>query len=152
MVDNIINWCRMHGITILRWSLAIVFLWFGILKLMPATGEAEDIGSRTLRWITGYHLTEQLALVILGLLEIAIGIGLLIRKWMPVVLCLLFVQLTGTLLPLIIFRSETWDGFLKPALSGHYIIKNVVLIAAGIVLLATVSKSEVVPKPGMAGR
>ena len=141
-MDKFINWCRRYSIPALRWSMGLVFLWFGLLKFFPRPGEAEDIGFRTVRWLSGGNLGERTALLMLGGIEMLIGIGLLLRKWMGLTLLLLFFQLAGTFLPLVIFRDEAWDAFLKPSLAGHYIIKNIVLIAAGIVLAATVDKSS----------
>jgi len=139
-LNNLITWCRRHSLAILRCSLGIVFLWFGILKLLPFIGEAEDIGYRTLHWLSGNRLQARPALTILGITEILIGVGLLLKKGMPLVLLLLFLQLAGTLLPLVIFKEETWNGWFMPSLSGHYIIKNIVFIAAGMVLTGTVNK------------
>ena len=137
-MNSVINWCREHSIPILRWSMGIVFLWFGILKLLPQVGEAEDMGYRTLRWLSGGRMNQTTALILLGALEILIGAGLLLRSALPIVLMLLFFQMAGTMLPLIIFKEECWDGFLRPSLAGHYIIKNIVLIASGVVLTATI--------------
>jgi len=141
MMNGLISWCRHYSLSALRWSMGIIFLWFGILKLLPHIGEAEDMGYRTLYWLSGNNIGQRPALILLGLLEIIIGAGLLLKKWMGFTLLLLFLQMAGTLLPLIIFPGETWDGILKPSLAGHYIIKNLVLIAGGVVLAATVDKS-----------
>lgn len=149
MINQLINWSRKHSLSILRWSMGIIFLWFGVLKLFPQPGEAEDLGYRTLHWLSGDRLGQRTALWILGLLELSIGAGLLLKKWMGLVLCLLFLQMAGTFLPLIIFPAESWDGFLKPSLAGHYIIKNLVLLSAGLVLTATAPKKA---EPAAAGK
>lgn len=151
MINKFINWCRCYSLTVLRWSMGILYVWFGILKLLPHTGEAEDIGYRTLYWLSGNNISQPTALLMLGGLELIIGIGLLSRKLMPLVLLLLFIQLAGTLLPLFIFKNEVWDGILKPTLAGHYILKNLVLIASGIVLTATANKTDetIKERPGI---
>jgi hypothetical protein len=47
--------------------------------------------------------------------------------------------MVGTAMPLILFPAETFTRFpLAPTLEGQYIIKNVVLIGAGMVISATV--------------
>jgi hypothetical protein len=84
---------------------------------------------------------------------VAIGIGLFIRRWMRVVLLLLFVQMLGTVTPLFLFPTETFTTFpLAPTLEGQYIIKNVVIVASAIVLGATVRGGELVPEPVEDGR
>ena len=89
-----------------------------------------------------------MALPVLALWEVAIGVGLLIGRWMRVTLLLLFAQMAGTVTPLILFPSETFSQFpFVPTLEGQYIIKNVVLVAAAIVLGATVRGGQLTPEP-----
>jgi hypothetical protein len=64
------------------------------------------------------------------------------------VLLLLFMQMLGTITPLFLFPDETWIQFpIAPTLEGQYIIKNVVLVAAAIVLGATVRGGELTAEP-----
>jgi hypothetical protein len=63
-------------------------------------------------------------------------------------LLLLFVQMLGTITPLFLFPSETFSQFpWAPTLEGQYIIKNVVIVAAAIVLGATVRGGELTAEP-----
>jgi hypothetical protein len=79
------------------------------------------------------------ALVVLAVWEVSIGLGLLTGKLLRVTLLLLWVQMLGTLTPLFLFPGETFRVFpFAPTLEGQYIIKNLVLIAAAIVVGATV--------------
>jgi len=67
---------------------------------------------------------------------------------MRAVLLLLFVQMRGTITPLFLFPSETWATFpIAPTLEGQYIIKNIVLIAAAMVVGATVRGGGLDPEP-----
>lgn len=136
---QITGWMAKHGLTILRWSLGIIFLWFGALKLFPHTSAAEGIAARTIDLLTFGILSPRVSVVLLALWECLIGIGLLVGIGMRFTLLLLFVQMMGTITPLFFFPAET---FIRapwvPTLEGQYIIKNLVLISAGIVLGATV--------------
>ncbi len=77
-----------------------------------------------------------------------IGLGMFLGRWMRLTLLLLFVQMLGTITPLFLFPAETWTIFpFAPTLEGQYIIKNVVLVSAAIVLGATVRGGELVPEP-----
>jgi uncharacterized membrane protein YkgB len=137
-----------HGLTALRIALAIVFLWFGALKLIPGASPAEDLAGRTIEALTLGVVPATMAVPLLALLEVAIGIGLLVGRWMRVVLLLLLLQMLGTVTPLFLFPSETWVRFpLVPTLEGQYIIKNVVIVSAAIVLGATVRGGELTPEP-----
>ena len=70
---------------------------------------------------------------------------------MRAVLLLLFVQMLGTITPLFLFPAETFTIFpFVPTLEGQYIIKNVVIVAAAIVLGATVRGGELSPEPVVA--
>jgi len=65
-----------------------------------------------------------------------------------VVLLLLFVQMLGTLTPLVLFPGEVFARVpYAPTLEGQYIIKNAVLISAAIVLGATVRGGGLVSQP-----
>jgi uncharacterized membrane protein YphA (DoxX/SURF4 family) len=137
-----------HGLTALRVALGIVFLWFGALKFFPGLSPAEDLAARTIDVLTFGIVPPEIALPILAAWEVAIGLGLLIGRWMRATLLLLFVQMLGTITPLFLFPEETWIRFpIAPTLEGQYIIKNVVLVAAAFVLGATVRGGELSPEP-----
>jgi uncharacterized membrane protein YphA (DoxX/SURF4 family) len=142
-----------HGLTALRIALAIVFLWFGGLKLIPGLSPAEDLAGRTIEQLTFGIVPISVAVPFLALWEVAIGVGLLLGRWMRVTLLLLFVQMLGTITPLILFPTETWVRFpIVPTLEGQYIIKNVVLVSAANVLGATVRGGELSAEPVVATR
>jgi uncharacterized membrane protein YphA (DoxX/SURF4 family) len=89
--------------------------------------------------LTGGLIAPGHALLMLAGWEVLIGLGLLTGRALRVTLLLLFVQMLGTLLPLVLFPGETWTVFpFAPTLEGQYIIKNLVLISAAIVVGATV--------------
>lgn len=137
-----------HGLTALRIALAIVFLWFGALKLVPGLSPAQDLAGRTIEQLTLGIVPTSVAVPILAVWEVAIGVGLLLGRWMRATLLLLFVQMLGTVTPLVLFPAETWVRFpIVPTLEGQYIIKNVVLVSAAIVLGATVRGGELTAEP-----
>lgn len=145
---RITGWMADHGLVLLRLALGIVFLWFGALKLVPDLSPAERLAGATIERLSFGLVTPDVAVPVLGLWESAIGIGLLIGRGMRVTLLLLYVQMIGTLTPLVLFPSETFSSFpLAPTLEGQYIIKNAVLIAGGIVLGATVRGGGLTSEP-----
>jgi uncharacterized membrane protein YphA (DoxX/SURF4 family) len=136
-----------HGLTLLRIALGIVFLWFGFLKFFPGLSPAQDLAGRTIETLSAGAIPPSVAVPVLAVWESAIGIGLLVGRWMRLVLLLLFVQMLGTITPLALFPDETWTRFpIAPTLEGQYIIKNVVLVAAAFVLGATVRGGKLVPE------
>ena len=145
---RITEWMADHGLTVLRLALGVVFFWFGVLKLFPGASPAEDLAARTIEALTLGTVQPAVALPVLAVWEMAIGVGLFIDRWMRVTLLLLFVQMLGTITPLVLFPAETFARFpLVPTLEGQYIIKNVVIVAAAIVLGATVRGGELVAEP-----
>jgi uncharacterized membrane protein YkgB len=145
---QITSWMAKHGVTFARVALGIVFFWFGVLKFFPGLSPAEQLAGRTIEYITFGRVTPNVALPILATWECVIGIGLFSAVALRATLLLLFVQMLGTLLPLAFFPAETFIIFpLVPSLEGQYIIKNVVLISAAIVVGATVRGGRLVSKP-----
>ena len=142
------RWMARHGVISLRISLGVVFFWFGVLKFFPGASPAEALAGRTIEVLTFGAIPQDVALRILAVWEVAIGIGLFVGRWMRAVLLLLFVQMLGTITPLFLFPTETFTVFpVAPTLEGQYIIKNVVIVAAAIVLGATVRGGELSPEP-----
>ena len=127
---RIINFMSGYGIIILRIGLGIIFLWFGLLKFFPGLSPAENLVRNTV-----YFIDPDIFIPILALWESLIGIGLISGKFMRTTLLLLFLQMPGTALPLIILPDQVWTSFpFGLTLEGQYIVKNLVLIGAGLVL------------------
>ncbi len=133
------GWMARYGILLLRVSVGVVFFWFGALKFFPDLSPAQDLATRTIAILTFGLLPANVALWILAAWECAIGIGLLLGVFMRVTLALLWLQMLGTITPIFLFPGEIFKYIpYAPTLEGQYIIKNVVLISAGIVIGATV--------------
>ncbi len=145
---GVTRWMARYGPALLRVSLGIVFLWFGALKFFPEMSPAQDLAARTIGALTGGRLPPQVAIPILAGWECLIGIGLLAGRGLRVVLLLLYLQMLGTLTPLVLFPNEAFIRIpYAPTLEGQYIIKNLVLISAGIVIGATVRGGRMVADP-----
>ena len=79
----------------------------------------------------------------------AIGLGLILGKFMRLTLLLLFLQMPGTALPLVMLPEAIWTQFpFGLTLEGQYIIKNLALIGSALVLGGTVRGGRLVPEPG----
>lgn len=145
---RITRWMAEHGLTLLRLSLGFVFLWFGFLKFFPGLSPATDLATRTIETLTFGLVGPEVSIYILAVWECLIGLGLIFGRFMRVTLLLLFIQMLGTLTPLVLFPSEAFVHFpYAPTLEGQYIIKNAVLISAGLVLGATVRGGRLVADP-----
>ena len=133
------------SVPVLRIGLALVFLWFGLLKFSPGLSPAQDLATRTIERLTFGLVTPDVALPLLAAWETLIGLGLLSGRFLRATLLLLAVQMAGTVTPLVLFPSETFTRFpFAPTLEGQYIIKNIVLIGAAMVVGATVRGGRLV--------
>lgn len=135
---RITSWLARHGITVLRVGLGMVFLWFGILKFVPGVSAAEDLAGRTIEILTFGLIDPSVSRIVLAGWESIIGLGLVTGYQLRATLLLLVMQMLGTLTPLVLFPAETFTHLpYAPTLEGQYILKNVVLIGAGLVIGAT---------------
>jgi uncharacterized membrane protein YkgB len=145
---SIAGWMSRNGIRLIRISLGIVFFWFGVLKFFPGMSPAADLAARTISVLTRGVVPASVSVPALAAWEGLIGLGLLTAYAPRLTLLLLFLQMPGTLLPLFFFPRETFIHFpYAPTLEGQYIIKNLVLISAGIVIGATVRGGRIVADP-----
>lgn len=145
---GVTRWMARYGPLFLRLSLGIVFLWFGALKFFPELSPAQGLAGRTIGILTGGLGTPGVALPVLAAWECLIGIGLLAGRGLRTVLFLLYLQMLGTLTPIVLFPHEVFVHIpYAPTLEGQYIIKNLVLISAGIVIGATVRGGKMVADP-----
>ena len=115
----------------LRILLGVVFIWFGALKVFGVSPVAAIV-SGTLPWAD-----PRATVMALGGAEVVFGIALVTGFALRLVLPLMVAHLAGTfltfvMLPQLMFRGD--DPFLLTE-SGEFVAKNVVLIAATIVLL-----------------
>ena len=146
---RITRWMARYGLLLLRLGLGVVFLWFGALKLVPDLSPAQDLAARTISMLSLGLLPASVSVPLLAIWECAIGLGLIIGRLMRVTILLLLVQMLGTLTPLVLLPAETWTIFLlAPTLEGQYIIKNIVLVSAALVIGATVRGGYVLAEPG----
>ncbi|CAA9444078.1 FIG00788868: hypothetical protein [uncultured Rubrobacteraceae bacterium] len=133
------RWMAHYGIVTLRVTLGMVFFWFGILKFFPGLSPAQTLALRTIDVLTLGLMPAGVGLALLATLECAIGVGLISGKFMRLTLLLLAFQMVGAASPLLLFPGEVFTQFpYAPTLEGQYIIKNLVLVSAGIVIGATV--------------
>ena len=136
---RVTRWMAHHGIALLRISLGVVFFWFGVLKFLPGLSPAQDLASRTISALSFGMVGPEVSVPMLAAWECVIGLGLITGVWMRATLLLLFLQMFGTLTPIVLFPAEVFVRVpYAPTMEGQYIIKNLVLISSAIVVGATV--------------
>ena len=114
---------------LMRYSIALIFIWFGLLKPLGMSPE-EELIKRTVYWVS-----PQVFLPVLGWWEVGVGLCLLYRPLIRIALLLLLLQLPGTMLPLFLLPEIC---FTQPpfglSLEGQYIVKNIFLVSAAFMI------------------
>lgn len=118
------------AVVFLRLSLALVFIWFGLLKALGVSPVADVVGAVSPLMATATGLT------LLGWFEIALGVGLFLNRFRILTYSLLLAHLAGTFL---VFVTAP-DMMFSPAfpiltVTGEFVLKNIVLVAAALVAL-----------------
>ena len=128
------GWLGRHSIDILRISLGLVFLAFGALKFFPGASPAEALVIRTIDTLTLGVISGQAALLLTAVLECFIGITLITGRLLRTGLLVLGFSLVGIMSPLVLFFGDLFPG--TPTLEAQYVVKDIVLAAAGLVIAA----------------
>lgn len=129
----IAEWMNKWSSSAIRVSFAIIFIWFGILKPFDVSS-AESLLKATVVWLP--FGTPEFWLVVIGWWEVAIGVTFLFPQTTKIAIGLLFLQMFGTFMPLVVLPEVTFQNgnLLTPSLEGQYIIKNVMIISAALAL------------------
>lgn len=132
-----------YGITLLRVSMGVVFFWFGALKLFPGLSPAEGLIRETLTF-----LPMNVFIPVLAVWEMAIGLGFITGRFMRLTILLLLLQMPGTASPVVLRPDLVFTQFpFALTLEGQYIVKNLVLISAALVIGATVRGGGLTENP-----
>lgn len=133
---NIASLMSQWSIPILRGSVAVVFIWFGALKIFEISPAADLVAA------TVYVVPPDLFVPVLGAWEVLIGVCLLYRPLTRLGIFLLFLQLPGTFLPIVLVPEVVFTT--APyglTVEGQYIIKNLVIIGAALAIGSTVREN-----------
>ena len=124
---------RKLGKPALQISFALIFIWFGILKPLGLS-PAEGLLKKTVAWLP--FGSPDVWLHLIGYWEVLIGVFFLFKPTYRVAIGLLFLQMVGTFMPLVFLPEVTFQNGnpLQLTLEGQYIIKNVMIISAALVL------------------
>ena len=129
---------RRWAVPMLRSALAVIFVWFGMLKPLGLS-PAEPLVLATVEPLP--VLSPETWLVMIGWWEVVIGVTFLHPATVRIAIALLALQMIGTFLPLVLLPELTFQPGRIPyglTIEGQYIIKNLLVIAAALVIGGTV--------------
>ncbi len=130
------------GILAVRISFGIIFIWFGILKPLGISS-AEPLVLATVPWLPVFEGGTWVAII--GWWEVLIGVAFLFERTLRIAIGLLALQMVGTFLPLVMLPEITFQsGYFPygPTMEGQYIIKNLMIISAALVVGGTVRRQK----------
>lgn len=125
-------WLNRYSIDVLRVSLGLIFVFFGALKFFPGVSPAEDLAIRTVDTLTLGIVSGTAALWLTAVMECFIGVTLITGRLLRTGLMTLGVALIGIMSPLVLFFGDLFPG--APTLEAQYVLKDLVLAAAGLVI------------------
>jgi uncharacterized membrane protein YphA (DoxX/SURF4 family) len=129
---------RANAIALLRISVGLVILAFGVLKFFPGVSPAEGLTMKTTDALSFGLVPGHVAIVVVATLETIIGLLLIAGRFLRVAIYLLAGQLVGVLAPLVLFTGRLFAGpHNAPTLEGQYVIKDLIVVAAGLVVAST---------------
>lgn len=142
-----------YCILILRYSVGIVYVWFGAVKFFPEMNPHHDLAFHTVDALTFNLLKPEIGMMILGLVECIIGIGLITFKGIKIILPLLALQLLGTFVCFFMFYDEIFIvAPYRPTLEGQLLLKNLIIIGAGMVIGASARGGAIVTNDQVIGK
>ena len=124
---------------LVRIPIFIIFFCFGFLKIVDLS-PAQELVQDTVYWMP--FLSAEMWTYVIGFWEVLIGVFFLFKRTTLIAMLLLLIQMSGTFLPLVILPEITFQDsnpFL-PTLEGQYIIKNIIIITAALIIGRTYLK------------
>ena len=133
-----------RSLTVLRCSIGIIYIWFGMLKFFHGYSPAEDLAINTINKLTGGLIAAQASIILLAVWEVLLGLLLMLGLQTKKVLAFLVLHMVCTFAPLLFFPDLSFKfapyGF---TLVGQYIMKNIIILSAAWVLWQTAPEEKV---------
>jgi putative oxidoreductase len=131
------RWLARYSIPLLRVSLGVVFLGFGLPKFFPDLSPTENLVMQTMEALTFGLVPGSVGIALVAILESVVGLCLITGRFLRVGLALLGLVIVGILSPIFLFYQELFPRTYAPTLEGQYVLMDVVLLGAGLVVAAS---------------
>jgi len=134
-------------VNLLRISLGIIFLWYGMLKFFPELSPAEDLAINTINWMFNGLIPSIISIKLLALWEVLVGIGFILGIYTRYFTILFLIHMVLTFLPLFIFPELSFTNAPYAfTIVGQYIVKNIVFILVGFLILKVEDEKKLLNK------
>ncbi|MFC0431327.1 DoxX family protein [Kutzneria buriramensis] len=120
---------------LLRISMGSIILLFGFLKYFPGVSPAEHMVETVSRMLTLGLMPDRLVMVGFATVECVIGLSVITGVGLRLVIYPMALWAVGILLPLVLMPGELFSGpDHMPNLEGQYVLKDVILLTATMVI------------------
>lgn len=145
--DKLQAYAAKCGYCFLRISIGIIYLLYGVLKFFPQHSPAEQLAKDTINTLTCGIISGSVACITLALQETLTGICFIFGIRLKWIIYLAFGHMMCTFLPFFFFPGKVFNNLpLSFSIEGQYILKNLIIMSALLVLYAQVEKKKV-PMP-----
>ncbi len=126
-----------NALNLLRISIGIIYVWFGALKFFDNLSPADQLAKDTISLITFGLIPINISIILLAVLETVLGLLLIIGSWNRTLFYILLFHMGCTFVPLFFFGEVSFTSAPYAfTLVGQYIMKNLIIICAALVLNA----------------
>jgi uncharacterized membrane protein YkgB len=140
-VATVDRWLDRYSVSVLRVCMGIVIFGFGVLKYFPGVSPAQGIVLAVNRILTFGLLPDQVTLPLFATVEAVIGLSLITGWGLRVIIYPLAAWVLAILSPLVLLTGQLFSGPDRaPTLLGQYVFKDIILLAAVLVVAADVRR------------
>lgn len=137
------TWLTRNSVRLLRVSMGAVILGFGFLKYFPGVSPAEHMVETVSRTLTFGLMPDRPTMFLFATIECLIGLSLITGIGLRVVIYPTGLWAVGILSPLVLMPGELFSGpDHMPSLEGQYVLKDVILLTATLVIAEATTHSR----------
>jgi hypothetical protein len=123
--------------------MGIVIFLFGVVKYFPGVSPAQGIVLAVNRILTFGLMPDRVALILFATVESILGLSLIAGRGLRVIIYPLALWSLAILSPLVLLTAQLFSGpYHALTLLGQYVFKDIVLLAAVLVIAAQVRRAE----------
>ena len=137
------DWLAKYSFPLLRVTLGLVIFGFGFLKYFPGVSPAQDLVLHVNRILTFGLIPDHVTLPLFATVESLLGLSLITGWGLRYLVYPLTVWAIAILSPVVLFPGELFSGpHHAPTLEGQYVLKDIILLAAVLVVMARVRRDR----------
>ncbi len=135
------DWLERYSIPFLRLSMGVIILFFGFLKYFPGFSPAEHMVLTVNHTLTFGLIPGAITLPVFATAECVIGLSMITGRGLRVIIYPTALWALGILSPLVLMSGELFSGpDHMPTLEGQYVLKDIILLAATLVIAQVTMK------------